>query len=184
MYNPPPGAPPSRRGSVNTTQHPAGASRFATTPSAIYSASDSPISASPRPRSYTSNPYVNGNIQPASPRTSVGQMTPAGERVRRRSTVFPESNERKGSLAQAQGLEPLKPRKSFFGAIEGLQEDDKPQEDLLGDAIKTFSLAWEDLFGTTGVENTLINQIMGCFKGLKGAISESTGERFIDVISQ
>ncbi|TIA91089.1 hypothetical protein E3P99_01272 [Wallemia hederae] len=174
MYNPPPGAPPSRRGSVNTTQHPAGASRFATSPSAIYTAAEAPATTSPRPRSYTSNPYVNGMIQPASPRTSVGQMTPAGERVRRRSTVNPDSKERKGSMAQAQGLEPLKPRKSFFGAVEGLEEDDKPQEDVLNDAIKTFSLAWEDLFGTTDVENTLINQILGGVKGLKGALSEVT----------
>ena len=178
MYNPPPGAPPSRRGSVNTTQHPAGASRLATSPSAIYTAAESPATTSPRPRSYTSNPYVNGMIQPASPRTSVGQMTPAGERVRRRSTVNPDSKERKGSMAQAQGLEPLKPRKSFFGAVEGLEEDDKPQEDVLNDAIKTFSLAWEDLFGTTDVENTLINQILGGVKGLKGALSEVTGEYF------
>ncbi|TIA80164.1 hypothetical protein E3P98_02845 [Wallemia ichthyophaga] len=178
VYNPPPGAPPSRRGSVNSTQHPAGASRFATTPSAIYSASEYPVSASPRPRSYTSNPYVNGNgiIQPASPRTSIGQLTPAGERVRRRSNAFPgdSTSQRKPSLAQAQGLDPLKPRKSFFGAIQGLEVDEKPQEDALDDAIKSFSLAWEDLFGTIQVENTLINQIFGCLKGFKGALSEIT----------
>ncbi|TIB71064.1 hypothetical protein E3Q24_02552 [Wallemia mellicola] len=172
-YAPPPGAPPSRRGSVNNTQHPAGLSNLATTPSAVYSSSSSPLSYAPRPRSYTSNPYVSADIRPASPRTSVGQMTPAGERARRRSTAYQDqAPQRKGSLAQAQGLEPLKPRKSFFGAVNGIEQPENPEEDVLGDAIRSFALAWEDLFGTTDVENTLINQLFGCVKGLKDASKE------------
>ena len=163
------------------TNHPAGASRLATMPSAPYSSTGFPIqpSTDPRPRSYTSNPYIiSHDSRPASPRTSVGQVTPAGERVRRRSSLAfdKDTNVRRPSLAEAQGLQPLKPRKSFFGSISSNDEDQKVTkeevEDKLHDAIQSFSLAWNDLFGTIDVENTLINQTFDCFKGLKSACTE------------